>query len=216
MFDYPLLHGVTFFSAAFLLTLSPGPDIAFILGQTIKGGRKAGFAAMFGIWGGTIGHIIMAVIGLSAVLSASATAFTVVKWIGVAYLIWLGFGAFRSKGGSFVSQTLPSGARAGHVLTRHVFWQGVLIALLNPKVAIFFLAFLPQFVVPDAGPAWAQLLLHGVLLICVSAVVEPPLVLIGDRLTAGLRNNPDLGQWINRCLGALFIALAIRLTLQTR
>jgi len=70
--------------------------------------------------------------------------------------------------------------------------------------------------VPDAGPAWAQLLLHGVLLICVSAVVEPPLVLIGDRLTAGLRNNPDLGQWINRCLGALFIALAIRLTLQTR
>ena len=171
---------------------------------------------MFGIWGGTIGHIIMAVVGLSAVLSASATAFTVVKWIGVAYLIWLGFGAFRSKGGSFVSQTLSSGAKADHVLTRHVFWQGGLIALLNPKVAIFFLAFLPQFVVPDAGSAWAQLLLHGVLLICVSAVVEPALVLIGDRLTVGLRNNPRLGRWIDRSLGVLFITLGIRLTLETR
>ena len=115
-----------------------------------------------------------------------------------------------------MSQTLPSGAKAGHVLTRHVFWQGVLIALLNPKVAIFFLAFLPQFVVPDAGPVWAQLLLHGALLICVSAVVEPPLVLIGDRLTVGLRNNPRLGRWIDRSLGVLFITLGIRLTLETR
>ena len=211
MFDYSPVHWATFFTTAFLLTLSPGPDIAFILGQTATGGRKSGFSAMFGIWGGTIGHIIMAVGGLSAILSASAMAFAIVKWIGVAYLIWLGLGALRSRGSSFVSKTAQGDTTSGDV-----FWQGVLIAFLNPKVAIFFLAFLPQFVVPDAGPAWAQLFLHGSLLICVSALVEPPLVLIGDKLTAGLRDKPRLGQWIDRSLGALFIALAIRLTLETR
>lgn len=211
MFDYSPVHWATFFTTAFLLTLSPGPDIAFILGQTAKGGRKSGFAAMFGIWGGTIGHIIMAVGGLSAILSASAMAFAIVKWIGVAYLIWLGLGALRSRGSSFVSKTAQGDTASGDV-----FWQGVLIAFLNPKVAIFFLAFLPQFVVPDAGPAWAQLFLHGSLLICVSALIEPPLVLIGDKLTAGLRDKPRLGQWIDRSLGALFIALTIRLTLETR
>jgi threonine/homoserine/homoserine lactone efflux protein len=211
MFDYSLLHWAAFFTAAFLLTLSPGPDIAFILGQTVKGGRKSGFAAMFGIWGGTIGHIILAVVGLSAILSASATAFAMVKWVGVAYLVWLGLVALRSRGGSFISETVQVDTSSSRI-----FWQGALIALLNPKVAIFFLAFLPQFVVPDAGPTWAQVCLHGFLLICVSAFVEPPLVLVGERLTARLRNNPRLGQWIDRSVGVLFIALGMRLALETR
>ena len=211
MFDYSLLHWAAFFTAAFLLTLSPSPDIAFILGQTVKGGRKSGFAAMFGIWGGTIGHIILAVVGLSAILSASATAFAMVKWVGVAYLVWLGLVALRSRGGSFISETVQVDTSSSRI-----FWQGALIALLNPKVAIFFLAFLPQFVVPDAGPTWAQVCLHGFLLICVSAFVEPPLVLVGERLTARLRNNPRLGQWIDRSVGVLFIALGMRLALETR
>ena len=211
MFDYSLLHWAAFFTAAFLLTLSPGPDIAFILGQTVKGGRKSGFAAMFGIWGGTIGHIILAVVGLSAILSASATAFAMVKWVGVAYLVWLGLVALRSRGGSFISETVQVDTSSSRI-----FWQGALIALLNPKVAIFFLAYLPQFVVPDAGPTWAQVCLHGFLLICVSAFVEPPLVLVGERLTARLRNNPRLGQWIDRSVGVLFIALGMRLALETR
>jgi threonine/homoserine/homoserine lactone efflux protein len=211
MFDYLLLHWAAFFTAAFLLTLSPGPDIAFIFGQTVKGGRKSGFAAMFGIWGGTIGHVILAVVGLSAILSASATAFAMVKWVGVAYLVWLGLVALRSRGGSFISETVQVDTSSSRI-----FWQGALIALLNPKVAIFFLAFLPQFVVPDAGPTWAQVCLHGFLLICVSAFVEPPLVLVGVRLTARLRNNPRLGQWIDRSVGVLFIALGMRLALETR
>lgn len=215
MFDYSAVHWATFFASAFLLTLSPGPDIAFILGQTIKGGRKSGFAAMFGVWGGTLGHIIMAAVGLSAILLASATAFAIVKWAGVAYLVWLGFGAFRTGNVSFLPETVPLGRTSG-AAWKHVFCQGVLIAFLNPKVAIFFLAFLPQFVVPDSGPVWAQLSLHGCLLLCVSALVEPPMILIGDKLTNRLRDNPNLGQWMNRSLGVLFIALAIRLTLETR
>lgn len=93
MFDYSLVHWSTFFTAALLLNLSPGPDIAFILGQTARNGRQGGFSAMFGIWSGAFLHVIMAAVGLSAILATSAMAFSVVKWAGAAYLIWLGIQA---------------------------------------------------------------------------------------------------------------------------
>ncbi len=209
MFEYSILHWTTFFSAAILLNLSPGPDIAFILGQTVRGGRKSGFAAMFGIWTGAFGHVLMAAAGLSAILATSALAFSVVKWAGAAYLIWLGINAIRSGGGKFVNRNVRTSPRF-----LPVYKQGALVGLLNPKVAMFFLAFLPQFVVEGAGPAWAQLLLHGSLIIAVAALVEPPLVLAGGRLTAKLRANPKIGMWMDRSLGAIFIALGIRLAME--
>ncbi len=209
MFEYSVLHWTTFLSAAVLLNLAPGPDIAFILGQTVRGGKQAGFAAMAGIWTGAFGHVLMAAVGLSAILATSAVAFSVVKWVGAAYLIWLGIKALRSGGGSFVSEQKSASDNLGPV-----FRQGVLIAVLNPKVAIFFLAFLPQFVVPGAGPVWAQLFFHGCLIIVVAAFVEPPLVLAGERLTLRLRNNPSFAMWLDRTLGAMFIALGIRLALE--
>lgn len=211
MFDYSLVHWTTFLAAAVLLNLSPGPDIAFILGQTVRGGRRLGFAAMFGIWTGAFGHVIMAAAGLSAILATSAVAFSIVKWIGAAYLIWLGIHALLSRGGSFVASDL-----SGPPDALPVFRQGVMVALLNPKVAVFFLAFLPQFVVPGAGPASAQLFLHGVLIIVVAGLVEPPLVWAGEKLTTRLRNNQRFGMWLDRSLGAIFVALGIRLALQER
>ncbi|HFB97789.1 MAG TPA: LysE family translocator, partial [Bryobacterales bacterium] len=87
MFDYSLLHWTAFLSAAVLLNIAPGPDIAYIVGQTLRGGRRAGVAAMTGVWLGAFGHVLMAAAGLSAVLLASATVFTVVKWVGAAYLV---------------------------------------------------------------------------------------------------------------------------------
>ncbi|HHB82944.1 MAG TPA: LysE family translocator [Devosia sp.] len=211
MFDYTLLHWTTFFAAAILLNLSPGPDIAFILGQTVRGGKKSGFAAMLGIWTGAFGHVLMAAAGLSAILATSATAFSIVKWAGAAYLIWLGISALRSGGGKFVDTGLKSSARFFTI-----YRQGALVGLLNPKVAIFFLAFLPQFVVQGAGPIWAQLFLHGTLIIAVAAVIEPPLVLAGSKLTNSLRNNPKIGLWMDRSLGAIFVALGVRLALEER
>ncbi|MEZ5841160.1 MAG: LysE family translocator [Hyphomicrobiales bacterium] len=211
MFDYSLLHWTTFLSAALLLNLSPGPDIAFILGQTVRGGRRTGFAAMFGVWTGAFGHVLMAAGGLSAVLAASALAFSVVKWLGAGYLIWLGIQALRSDGGSFVQDRVSVGS--GYLT---VFRQGMLVAVLNPKVAVFFLAFLPQFVVAGAGPVWAQLFLHGTLIIAVAALVEPVLVIVGERLTSGLRSNRRLALWLDRSLGAMLVALGIRLALQER
>ncbi len=141
MFDYSFTHWATFLTAAVLLNLSPGPDIAFILGQTAKRGIQSGFFAMFGIWAGTFIHVIFAALGLSAVLATSAVAFSAVKWIGVVYLVWLGIQAFRSKG-----RNLSVNGEVSPKRLMKIFKQGVLVAGLNPKVAIFFLAFLPQFV----------------------------------------------------------------------
>lgn len=206
MFNYDLAHWTTFLIAAVLLNLSPGPDIIFILGHTVKGGVKSGMAAMLGIWTGAFGHVILAVSGLSAIVAASAVAFSTVKWVGVLYLIWIGFNAIRSSGTSF----LPKKAPVQKTLWA-IFRQGMFIDLLNPKVAIFFLAFLPQFTTPNAGPIWAQLLLHGTLIIAVAALIEPPLVMLGGHLTKILRAHKNAATWLDRTLGVMLIGLAARL-----
>jgi len=211
MLDYSLAHWIGFFTAAVLLNISPGPDMAFILGHTMKSGTRAGFSAVFGIWTGACIHVLLVAFGLSAILAASAIAFSTVKWVGAIYLVWLGIQALRSKGeGGFVRA-------AGETLGwRRIYRQGVLVSLLNPKVAIFFLAFLPQFVVEGAGPAWLQLAVHGGLIIVVAFFIEPPLILAGGRLADLFKNNTKIGLWLDRGLGALFVALGVRLALTTR
>ena len=206
MFDYSLTHWATFFTAAMLLNLSPGPDMAFILGQTAKRGVQSGFAAMFGIWSGACIHVMFAAFGLSAILAASAIAFSAVKWIGAAYLILLGIQALRSQGTNLSGdgQVSPKGMAT-------IFKQGMLVAVLNPKVAVFFLAFLPQFVEAGAGPVSAQLFLHGFLIIVAAAFVEPPLILLGGTLSTYLSQNKNVSRWIDRGLGALFIGLGVKL-----
>lgn len=211
MFDYSLVHWATFFSAALLLNLSPGPDIAFILGQAARGGRRAGVAAMAGIWSGAFAHVLMAALGLSAILATSATAFSLVKWIGAAYLIWLGFQALLSRGEAFASEAATKPSRLWSI-----YRQGILVAALNPKVAVFFLAFLPQFVVPGAGSVSAQLFLHGSLIIVVAALVEPPLVYLGAGLSSALRDNRRIGLWMDRGLGAVLVTLGVRLATSDR
>ena len=209
MFAYDLTHWTTFALAALALNLAPGPDLALIVAHTVKGGRRAGFAAMVGIWTGALGHVLLAAFGLSAVLAASATAFAVVKWAGAAYLVWMGIQAIRGAGG--LATTEVSRARPWRI-----FRQGMLTDLLNPKVAIFFLAFLPQFVEAGAGPVWAQLALHGVLIIATAAIVEPPLVLLGDRMAAGLRGHARTARWFDRGLGGVLMGLGVKLALLER
>ena len=211
MLDYSLAHWIGFLTAAVLLNISPGPDMAFILGHTMKSGTRAGFSAVFGIWTGACIHVLLAAFGLSAILAASAIAFSAVKWVGAIYLFWLGIQALRSKGeGGFVKA-------AGETLGwQRIYRQGVLVSLLNPKVAIFFLAFLPQFVVEGAGPAWLQLAVHGGLIIVVAVFIEPPLILAGGRLADVFKRNAKIGLWLDRGLGALFVALGVRLALTTR
>ena len=210
MFDYSIAHWSTFLTAAILLNLSPGPDMAFILAQTARHGRRSGFAAMLGIWTGTCLHSLLAALGLSAILATSATAFLLVKWVGVIYLVWLGIQALRSEGYIQASQTQEL---AGDTT---VYRQGILVSLLNPKVAIFFLAFLPQFVVEGAGPVSAQLFLHGILIIVTAIVIEPPLIIASARITNFMGNSANLTKWLDRLLGTLFIGLGVRLALSER
>lgn len=209
MLVYDAAHWITFLAAALLLNVSPGPDITFILGKALKGGVRTGLLAMLGIWSGTIIHVLLATIGLSALLVASATAFTVVKWAGAAYLVWLGVQALRSSGGSF----LPGPESAPQASSWKTFRQGILVSSLNPKVAVFFLAFLPQFVVTGAGPVGLQLAFHGVLIIVVAALVEPPLVMLAGRLAVWFKANSRAAMWLDRALGGLLIALGVRLAL---
>ncbi len=203
--SYDLAHWLTFFAAAVVLNLSPGPDILFILGSTMRGGRRAGLAAMFGIWTGALGHVAMAALGLSALLVKSAVLFTIVKWLGALYLIWLGVKALAA---SDAPLALPSAAPAS---AWAIFRQGMLVNLLNPKVALFFLAFLPQFVEAGAGPVPLQLALHGVGIILVAMLIEPWLVIGGDRLLKTLRRRPQLGRWLERTVGGLLVFLGLRL-----
>jgi len=208
MFDYSVLHWVTFFTAVALLELSPGADMAFMLGQTVRNGRKAGFAALFGSLAATFVHAAMASIGLSAVVATSAVAFSIVKWAGVLYLVWLGFQMFfttdKVKAKTVVTKP-PT--------TSSVFLQGALISALNPKVAIFFLAFLPQFVEEGAGPVSLQLLLHGSLIVVVGAVLQPPLIILGSRIASSFRENQKFALWSDRCLGILYFTLGLRLAI---
>lgn len=210
-FQYPLAHWLTFLSAAVLLNLSPGPDLAFILANTFRGGRRSGFAAMFGVWTGALLHVLLAAIGLSAILATSAVAFSIVKWVGAAYLIWLGLSAWFSR-----RQPPTTDAPIQEPGVWSIYGKGVLVCALNPKVAIFFLAFLPQFVVEGAGPVSAQLFLHGSLIIVIAVLIEPPLVLAGARLAGALGRNRRVTLWMDRTLGAMFVALGVRLAVNGR
>lgn len=185
--------------------------MAFMLGQTIKGGRAMGFSAMLGMWLATACHAVLAALGLSAILVASATAFTVMKWAGAIYLVWLGYQALRSRGGAFLPDDKID--RDFVVSKKRVFRQGFVVCLLNPKVALFFLAFLPQFVVPGAGPTASQLLFHGILVIVISGVVEPPIIFIADRISHRARSSVSVGRWLDRCLGVLLIGLGVKLAI---
>jgi threonine/homoserine/homoserine lactone efflux protein len=205
MFDYTAVHWITFFTAAILLTLAPGPDLAFILAQTAKGGRKAGFSAMYGIWVGALSHVVLAAIGLSAIIATSAVAFSLVKFAGASYLVWLGVCAFFRPGADLAETAVKPKRQLS------VFQQGMLVAALNPKTAIFFLSFLPQFVVSGAGPASAQLALHGILVIAVALFIEPPLIFAGARLRQKLTNNQTLSHWLEKAVGVVFIGLGLRL-----
>lgn len=208
MFDYSLVHWSTFLVAAVLLNLTPGPDIAYVLAHALSNGKRAGFAALFGVWSGLFLHVLFAALGLSAILATSATAFLLIKWAGAIYLICLGVQAILSSSSSNNIKT--SLTRSTHT---RIFRQGILVATLNPKVAFFFLAFLPQFVEAGAGPESAQLFLHGFLILVVGAFIEPLVIILGASVMSHLKQQAGVLVWLERGLGAVFIGLGVRIAL---
>ena len=167
-----------FVVAALALLLVPGPAVVYVVARSVEGGRPAGLVSVLGVEMGTLVHVAFAAAGLSAILASSATAFSVVKWLGVAYLIWLGLQRLlaRDESGDALPDVRPE------PLAR-VFGQSVLIQVLNPKVALFFLAFLPQFVDPSRGAAWTQILILGGTLAALGLLTDGLYALLGG--TAG-------------------------------
>jgi RhtB (resistance to homoserine/threonine) family protein len=201
-------YWLMFFSAALAINISPGPDLIYVLSRTVAEGRKVGFASLLGIWTGALVHVSAAALGLSAILATSEIAFAAVKYVGAAYLIYLGIKALRAK--TPVLEARPAARRTTPWMA---YRQGVSVDILNPKAAIFFLAFLPQFVRPELGHVPAQIMLLGLLVIALAVVVESSAMLMAARLTKALRGNVRISAWLQRIFGSVLIGLGVRLAL---
>jgi len=205
------LHSyLLFVLAAVALILVPGPDMMYMLGRCLAQGRRAGILSAIGFNLGGYVHLTAAVLGLSAILATSATAFTVVKWIGAAYLVYLGLSALWSKQGLLAIETDATAGRRG----RTILWQAFLSDVLNPKVALFFLALLPQFVDRTAPHPTLQIVLLGLTVNVIALPVNIAIACCAARITRGLRRNGSLTLWLRRGLGALFIALGLRIAVE--
>lgn len=201
------LHNyLLFIGASVALCAVPGPDMILLLSRTIAQGRRAGLVTAVGINVGSYLHLLAAIVGLSAIIATSAYAFTVVKFAGAAYLIYLGLSALRARTGPLDIGT----AAQAYVSHKACFWQGFWSDVLNPKVAIFYLAFLPQFLDPDSG-VLGQLVLLGVTANVIGILSSVIIVYGASLLTARLRQDPRVSALLGKALGAVFVALGIRL-----
>ena len=199
---------LAFIAASALLGITPGPDIIYVVMRGPAQGRRAGLAAAAGLCTGIVGHIALCAAGLSAIIAGSATAFTVIKIAGAAYLVWLGIALWRSRGGIDLSGNATVQPIAG------IYRQSIVMNLLNPKVALFFLAFLPQFVTPDGAPVALQLAVLGLIFMAVSFVVMGAAGLAGGQVRRLLARNDRAGRWLERGAGTVLIALGLRLAAQ--
>jgi threonine/homoserine/homoserine lactone efflux protein len=199
-----------FVLSGWLLNITPGPDTLYIIGRSSTLGWRAGAVAALGIAAGTLVHICAAALGLSALLAASAAAFTAVKLIGAGYLLYVGITLIRS------ASAKPSLARTKAPRTssiRGIFIQGFLTNVLNPKVALFFLAFLPQFVTPEAVSKPLAFLFLGVIFDINGTIWNLTVAWSTARLSSRLAPSAAFKLWFNRCVGGLFILIGIRLAL---
>jgi threonine/homoserine/homoserine lactone efflux protein len=200
---------VTYVTVVLGLFLIPGPAVLLVLGRAMAGGRRVGMATGLGVAFGDLLHTLMATIGLSAVLMTSALAFSLVKYAGVAYLVYLGIRAFMERSGDLDI------APARLIDAPLAFRQAVLAEVLNPKTALFFLAFLPQFVDPGHGPV-AQLATLGLVFVGMSAVYTALLALAAGSIGQWLKRHRSIGRWQGRVVGTIYLALGVRLALQER
>lgn len=208
-----LLSGETltgFFAASCLLGLAPGPDNMFVLTQSALRGKAAGLSVTLGLCTGLIGHTAAVALGLAALLAASPAAFTALKFCGAAYLLWLAWHAFRA------SSSETGSADADHLSRWQLYRRGILMNITNPKVTIFFLAFLPQFTDPARGRFSVQILLLGGIFIAATIMVFSSIALMAGFLGELLSRSPAAQRALNRCTGAIFVALALKLALSAR
>jgi threonine/homoserine/homoserine lactone efflux protein len=200
---------LAFLLAALLLTATPGPDNLMVLGMGMSRGRRQGIAFGLGCALGCLSHTALAVLGVSALVAASPTAFTLLKWMGGAYLIGLGVQALRHAGSSSPGETSTQAA-ADQPLHR-LFAKGLFANAINPKVVLFFLSFLPQFVDPTRGAVGAQLGALGLLFTLQAALLFGTLGWFAGSVGAWLNRRPRAGLWLDRLAGGVFVGLGVRM-----
>lgn len=197
---------LTFAAAAFALALTPGPDMLLVMTRSVAQGRVAGLVTLAGITVGCYGHALVAGFSLSGVLLIAPVMFEAIRWAGAAYLLYLGVQAFRGAGGF-----QPPSANAPRLPLWSLFRQGLLTNLLNPKVALFFLALMPQFISAQSSSKVLAFVALGVSFIVLGLVWCLTLALGAARLRAALLRRPSMATLLNRIAGTLFIALGLRL-----
>jgi threonine/homoserine/homoserine lactone efflux protein len=195
-----------FVLAGLLLNITPGPDTLYILGRTTLQGWRCGAVAALGIGAGLFVHTLAAAVGLSALVAASATAFTILKWVGAAYLVYVGVSLLMAR--PAIQQQPPALRAAG---LRTVFFHGFLTNVLNPKVALFFLAFLPQFVDPNASNKAVAFLFLGFVFNFNGTLWNLFVAWSAAHVANSLNGSGHFALWLNRSVGALFVYLGIRL-----
>jgi RhtB (resistance to homoserine/threonine) family protein len=208
--DNPPVLGIhdfwLFVASGLLLNLTPGPDTLYILGRSLAQGRRAGVLSVLGISTGVLIHTAAAAVGLSAILASSPAAFTTLRYAGAAYLIYLGLRLLLSRAPDHHLETSPNYSPRPWAIYR----QGLLTNLLNPKVALFFLAFLPQFVHPHSPHRGAAFLTLGLVFVLTGTLWCLVLALGAATASRHLRQQPAAAQWLNRISATLFIALGLR------
>jgi threonine/homoserine/homoserine lactone efflux protein len=194
---------LVFAAAALALLLVPGPAVMFIVTRSLADGRRAGLAAVLGVQVGALAHVLAATVGLSALLVSSALAFSVVKYAGAAYLVYLGLRKILAR------DPVPDAAAVEHATARAAFRQGVIVNLLNPKTALFFLAFLPQFVNPARGPVSLQVLVLGLTFVGLAVVTDSVYALASGSLAAWARSRRSPLAGARRLAGGVYVALGV-------
>ena len=209
---------VAFYGAALLLSLSPGPDNLFVLVQSVQRGWRVGLCVVLGLCLGVLGHTLAVALGLAAVLAASPLAFTLLKWCGAAYLAYLAWGALRAQA---QRSALPQAqtARADRLDAAQA-WRlvgrGVVMNLTNPKVLIFFLAFLPQFADPARGGVATQVMVLGCVFMLAALLVFGAIACCSGWFGVLLQRSVRAQNWLNRVAGLVFLGMAVRLALVQR
>ncbi len=174
-------HFLLFFAAALIIAITPGPGIFYVLARSLAGGKREGVQSSFGTFAGGLFHVFAAALGISAILAASAVAFHTVKYAGAAYLVWLGLRMIRSRNADMAFQNLQPSQSA--------FRQGILTEALNPKTALFFLSFIPQFIAPERGHVFFQFLLLGSISVILNTTADLVVVLLAAPLERKLKNS---------------------------
>ncbi|WP_010676749.1 LysE family translocator [Bacillus timonensis] len=205
-----LLSVISFLGAAIVLTLMPGPDNLFTLAQSIAKGKNAGIFTTLGLCTGLLVHIAAATIGISAVIYKSAFAFTIVKYAGAAYLLFLAFKSFKEKASTFNLNNEDS------LDYKSLYKKGVIMNLLNPKVSLFFLAFFPQFINYENGSVSIQMLVLGILFLVQTFVIFSFISIFAGKVGYFLRKNPTLSKKINYIQGTLFTLIGLKIALSEK